>query len=79
MENRPPPYYTDCLVPLTVRQSLAECPSFADVRHRLLPQTIGRDMDQTLQTMFSENFGEIHDPHLLMQYLQEKGIIDSIL
>ena len=69
MENRPPPYCTDCLVPLTVRHFLA-------VRHRLLPRIIGEDVDQTLQTMLSENLGEIFDPLWLMQYLQETGMID---
>ena len=79
MENRPPPYCTDCLVPLTVRHFLAECPSFADVRYRIFPQTIGRDVDQTLQLMLSENHGEIYDPRWLIQYLRETGMIDSIL
>ena len=65
MENKPPPYCTDCLVPLTVRHFLAECPSFADVWHRIFPQTIGQDVDQTLQLMLSENLGEIYDPRWL--------------
>ena len=51
MENRPPLYCTDCLVPLTVRHFLA-------VRRWLFPRTIGEDVDQTLQTMLSENLGD---------------------
>ena len=57
MENRPPPYCTDCLVLLTVRHFLAECPSYEDARYCIFPQTIGRDVDQTLQMMLSENLG----------------------
>ena len=73
MENRPPPYCTDCLVPLNVRHFLA------DVRYRILPQTIAQDVDQTLQLMLSENHGEIYDPRWLIQYLWETGMIDNIL
>ena len=79
MESRPPPDCTDCLVPLTVRHFLAECPSFAYVRYLIFPQTIGRDVDQTLQLMLSESHGEIYDLRWLIQYLRETGMIDSIL
>ncbi|MPC62770.1 hypothetical protein E2C01_056860 [Portunus trituberculatus] len=32
----PQPYCDDCLVPLTVRHLLVECPSLIDLRHRYL-------------------------------------------
>ncbi|MPC19957.1 hypothetical protein E2C01_012887 [Portunus trituberculatus] len=32
----PQPYCDDCLVPLTVRHLLVECPSLMDLRHRYL-------------------------------------------
>ncbi|MPC86108.1 hypothetical protein E2C01_080924 [Portunus trituberculatus] len=34
MTGDPQPYYDDCLVPLTVRHLLVECPSLIDLRHR---------------------------------------------
>ncbi|MPC76514.1 hypothetical protein E2C01_070930 [Portunus trituberculatus] len=32
----PQPYCDDCLVPLTVRHLLVECPSLIELRHRYL-------------------------------------------
>ncbi|MPC45896.1 hypothetical protein E2C01_039603 [Portunus trituberculatus] len=39
----PQPYYDDCLVPLTVRHLLVECPSLIDLRHRYLYRCRGRE------------------------------------
>ncbi|MPC48435.1 hypothetical protein E2C01_042208 [Portunus trituberculatus] len=43
LTKNPQPYCDDCLVPLTVRHLLVECPSFIDLRHRYLYQC--RDID----------------------------------
>ena len=32
MDRSLPPYYKDCLVPLTVMHFMAECPSYSDIR-----------------------------------------------
>ncbi|MPC70995.1 hypothetical protein E2C01_065262 [Portunus trituberculatus] len=37
------PYCDDCLVPLTVRHLLVECPSLTDFRHRYLYRFCSRD------------------------------------
>ncbi|MPC47996.1 hypothetical protein E2C01_041759 [Portunus trituberculatus] len=37
------PYCDDCLVPLTVRHPLVECPSYIELRHRYLYRCRGRD------------------------------------
>ncbi|MPC32528.1 hypothetical protein E2C01_025841 [Portunus trituberculatus] len=39
----PQPYCDDCLVLLTVRHLLVECPSFIDLRHHYLYRCCGRD------------------------------------
>ncbi|MPC62870.1 hypothetical protein E2C01_056960 [Portunus trituberculatus] len=39
----PQPYCDDCLVPLTVRHLLIECPTFIELRHRYLYRCRGRD------------------------------------
>ncbi|MPC17913.1 hypothetical protein E2C01_010783 [Portunus trituberculatus] len=39
----PQPYCDDCLVPLTVRHLLVECPSLIDLRHRYFYRCHGRD------------------------------------
>ncbi|MPC92443.1 hypothetical protein E2C01_087532 [Portunus trituberculatus] len=36
----PQPYYDVCLVPLTVRHLLVECPSLIELRHRYLAVSI---------------------------------------
>ena len=38
MERLPQPYCEDCLVPLTVKHFLAECPSHIDTRYRIYPE-----------------------------------------
>ncbi|MPD06471.1 hypothetical protein E2C01_102285 [Portunus trituberculatus] len=38
----PQPYCDDCLVPLTVRHLVVECPSLTDLRHRYLYRCRGR-------------------------------------
>ncbi|MPC84212.1 hypothetical protein E2C01_078941 [Portunus trituberculatus] len=39
----PQPYCDDCLVPLTVRHLLVECPSLTGLRHRYLYRCRSRD------------------------------------
>ncbi|MPC48881.1 hypothetical protein E2C01_042667 [Portunus trituberculatus] len=39
----PQPYCEDCLVPLTVRHLLVECPSLIELRHRYLCRCRSRD------------------------------------
>ncbi|MPC45396.1 hypothetical protein E2C01_039094 [Portunus trituberculatus] len=39
----PQPYCDNCLVPLTVRHLLVECPSLIELRHRYLYRCRGRD------------------------------------
>ncbi|MPC90912.1 hypothetical protein E2C01_085916 [Portunus trituberculatus] len=39
------PYCDDCLVPLTVRHLLVECPSLIELRHHYLYRCRGRDSD----------------------------------
>ncbi|MPC99571.1 hypothetical protein E2C01_094994 [Portunus trituberculatus] len=39
----PQPYREDCLVPLTVRHVLVDCPNLIELRHRFLYRCPGRD------------------------------------
>ncbi|MPC81335.1 hypothetical protein E2C01_075945 [Portunus trituberculatus] len=54
MTRDPQPYCDDCLVPLTVRQLLVECPSLIDLRHRYLYRchdgdSVGRSESSSLR------------------------------
>ena len=55
MERQHQPYCDDCIVPLTVRHVLAECPSLAAGRRRLFPSSVGLSPDETLCEMLAEN------------------------
>ncbi|MPC92077.1 hypothetical protein E2C01_087149 [Portunus trituberculatus] len=44
----PQPFCDDCLVPLTVRHLVVECPSLTDLRHRYLYRCSGRDSERCL-------------------------------
>ena len=44
MENRQQPYCSDCIVPLTVKHVLAECPSHSDIREQMFPETVNGAM-----------------------------------
>ena len=54
MERQHQPYCEDCLVPLTVKHVLAECPSLAAGRRRFFPSSIGLSPDETLSVMLAE-------------------------
>ena len=78
MERRPPPYCEDCIVPLTVKHILAECPSYQDQRNRLFPHTRNiNDSTMILKQIIGENN---FSPNInaLMQYLQQLNIINSV-
>ncbi|MPC58548.1 hypothetical protein E2C01_052554 [Portunus trituberculatus] len=82
----PQSYCDDCLVPLTVRDILVECPSLTDLRHRYLYRCRGRDSGvyYTLKVLRPECLAQGHDffaaPNdLLMLRRQKVKIHPSIL
>lgn len=54
MEGNPQPYCDDCLVPLTIRHLLVECPSLEDERHIYFTEFRASDGSYPLISILSE-------------------------
>ncbi|MPC99596.1 hypothetical protein E2C01_095021 [Portunus trituberculatus] len=70
----PKPYCDDCLVPLTVRHLLVECPSLTDLRHRYLYRFRGRDSGvyYILKVLGTECLAQGHD---VFSFLGKAGLL----
>ena len=79
MEKRPPPYCEDCLVPQSVHHILAECPSNVEHRLRNYPQTCGLSSDETLKRILTEYKDIRFNTEILLKYLTDIDIINSII
>ena len=75
MEGRPPPYCTDCIVPLTVSHILLECPSYMDERTCLIPAPDQRNA--TLSDVLGEE-GRFFDIRNLVTFLQSIDLYSKI-
>ena len=79
MEQGPVPYCEDCIVPLTVKHLLAECPSNSETRIRYYPTCANLDTDATLALVLREKPDESYDLHRLLSYLRDIGVMDEII
>ncbi|MPC31577.1 hypothetical protein E2C01_024872 [Portunus trituberculatus] len=73
----PQPYCDDCLVPLTVRHLLVECPSLTDLRHRYLYRCRGKDSGvyYISKVLRPECLAQGHD---VFRYLGEAGLLPNL-
>ena len=78
MEQRPPPYCDDCLVPLTVIHILVECPNYTNIRNRLFPTVRGINIAQDLTTMLAEKPGLPFGIRRLMRYVTECDLLRKL-
>ena len=77
MEGHPPPFCLDCLVPLTVKHVLAECPSYQQQRRRylsILPNR--RDADNLMKELPEDSRGFNID--LIIEFLKAINIYSQI-
>ncbi|MPC78666.1 hypothetical protein E2C01_073160 [Portunus trituberculatus] len=74
----PQPFCDDCLVPLTVRHLIVECPSFIDLRHRYLYRC--RDGDSGVY-LLSEVLGPacLALGHDVFVFLGEAGLLPYLM
>ena len=79
MENRPPQYCEDCIVSLSVKHLLAECPSLEDIRLRLYPRTENGDPVNIMKTMLAERPDGSFDCDLLMTYLRQTELLNEVI
>ena len=73
MERGPQPYCEDCLVPLTVRHLLVECPSYCDERAQFLAN--GRDGEGLFSLSKILGFDFCKD---VFKFLKALGIFNDI-
>lgn len=78
MERGPPPYCVDCLVPLTVKHIIAECPSFLAERRARFPGLQNRDPTQILRDILAESPDKRYDHRPLRQFLQNCDLLAKL-
>ena len=70
----PQPHCSDCIVPLTVRHILIECPSLSDLRNRCFNDRGVRNRNYSLEFIIGQDFNERY----LFRFLEEAGILHMI-
>ena len=79
MEKNHIPYCEDCIVPLTVKHVLAECPSYLTERLQFFPEVENLDPDATLTLMLAEQPNSPYNFENTKRYLREIEIYDRIV
>ena len=74
MSQDPPPFCEDCLVPLTVRHLLVECPSLGETRFRFFSDCRDRQGNYLLREILGESFNEMN----LFGFIEEVGFLAKI-
>ena len=70
------PVCEDCLVPLTVRHLLVECPSLGNFRRRYLSEALGEDGRYSLAKILGEDV--IYDDSGIFNFIKEAGLLRKI-
>ena len=78
MERQPPPYCMDCIVPLTVKHLIAECPNYIDERRARFPSLRDRDSSQILKKVLGEIPDRPYDHLSLKLFLQDSGLLNKL-
>ncbi|KAK3883722.1 hypothetical protein Pcinc_011979 [Petrolisthes cinctipes] len=76
MERAHPPYCDDCLVPLTVRHLIVECPSLGDLRRRHLSEYRKGDGSYSLFQVLGEEACSVGGNTL--SYVEEAGLLHKL-
>ena len=74
MNKEPQPFCEDCLVPLTVRHLLAECPSLLDARNKYFSGCKANDGSFMLSRILGFDFKE----DCLFNFIKEVGLLGNI-
>lgn len=78
MERGPPPYCMDCIVPLTVKHIIAECPNFLAERRAQFPRLQNQDPTQILRDILAELPDKRYDHRPLRQFLQNCDLLAKL-
>ena len=72
----PQPHCDDCLVPLTVRHLLVECPSLGDIRRQYLSEGLGGDGRYILAKILGEDV--VYDASGIFKFIVEAGLLQKL-
>ena len=74
MNGDPQPFCDDCLVPLTVRHIMIECPSYIDKRDKYFLNCKDVEGNYSLSKILGSHF----NVNNLFSYIEEIGILNKI-
>ena len=69
------PYCHDCIVPLTIRHLLVECPSLGELRNQFLLDCIERDGNFSMVKILGDS---VEFPSGVLNFLSEAGLLEQI-
>ena len=75
MEDDHQPYCEDCLVPLTVRHLLVECPSLGVLRRQYLSEALGGDGNYILAKILGEEV--VYGSSGIFTFIIEAGLLNE--
>ena len=70
------PFCDDCLVPLSVKHLLIECPSSNELRNRHLSECRGEDGSYVLSKVLGEHVGS--NDNAVFKYIEDAGYLHQI-
>ena len=79
MEKREQPYCNDCIVPLTIKHVIAECPSYSDIRNRIFPETIDMSHNEKLKEILSEKANSTFNVENILNFLRQCNLYEEIV
>ena len=73
------PYCGDCLIPLSIKHVLVECPSYRDERCRYYPAIrIVQDQEQVQSLVLTDDRDRVFNINTLLDYIKELNIYNKI-
>lgn len=78
MERSAAPYCEYCLVPLTVRHLIAECPSYDVMRHQRYPHLRGKNETDVFRGILAEVPRTKYNLRSLEMFLNQRNILDEL-
>ena len=76
MANEHQTHCDDCIVPLTVRHLLLECPSFGNLRRRFLSSCLDADGNYLISKVLGENV--TYKTSGIFGFIDEAGLLSKL-
>ena len=76
MANGPQPFCEDCLVPVTVKHLLVECPSLGELRRRYLSDSVGDDRNYEISKILGKDV--TFKASGVFNFIEEAGLLKEL-